>query len=303
MQLCKIIQSKNYLRPPRYRIWKRLAPFQSFVHDTLGLKDFIKSTKFQLMVAIFVVISFVNCILTMYVENNLFDIIDDVIMIIIVIEIVFKFVGLGPELYFNSILNIVDLVVVVVGIFLETAPVDIIPRNAGVFIKMFRIFRISLLVRYFTGCCNITYQSELFIKLARLFNQLAIVIPIVLKFFPLYMITFYFLGAVGVQIFWRQTDILPADSPYSFYDQFSNFRTLLGSQFVFVQVLTEAGWSLIAYDHAYRYGTFALTMLFFVISHELIVIILTSLLKGITWEVYNSIEVEQEEYLNRMADN
>jgi hypothetical protein len=32
------------------------------------------------------------------------------------------------------------------------------------------------------------------------------------------MITFYFLGALGVQIFWYQTDIKPKDSPYSFYN-------------------------------------------------------------------------------------
>lgn len=201
MQLCKIIQSKDYLRPPRYQVWKRLAPFQNFVDNTLGLKSFIKGTTFQLIIAIFVVLSFVNCILTMYVDNNVFDIIDDVIMIIIVIEIVFKFVGLGPELYFNSILNIIDLFVVVIGIFLETAPVEIVPRNSGVFIKMFRIFRITLLVRLLTGYCNVKYESQVFIKLSKLLNQLALVIPIVLKFFPLYMITFYFLGAVGVSIF------------------------------------------------------------------------------------------------------
>lgn len=96
MQLCKIIQSKNYLRPPRYKLWKRLTPFQNFVHNTLGLKDFIKSTKFQILVGIFVVLSFVNCILTMYVDSDVFDVIDDVIMMIIVIEVIFKFVGLGP---------------------------------------------------------------------------------------------------------------------------------------------------------------------------------------------------------------
>lgn len=72
---------------------------------------------------------------------------------------------------------------------------------------------------------------------------------------------------------------------------------------MFVQVLTEAGWSLVAYDHAYRYGTFALTMLFFVLCHEIIVIILTSLLKGITWEVFYSIAEEQEEYMERKATN
>lgn len=72
---------------------------------------------------------------------------------------------------------------------------------------------------------------------------------------------------------------------------------------MFVQVLTEAGWSMVAYDHAYRYGTFALTMLFFVICHELIVIIITSLLKGVTWEVYDAISEEQANYEEFMIEN
>ena len=83
---------------------------------------------------------------------------------------------------------------------------------------MFRIFRIALLIRYFTSTLKISYKSEIYIKLAKLVNQIGLIIPIVLKFFPFYMISFYFLGAIGVQIFWKQTDIAPADSPYSMYN-------------------------------------------------------------------------------------
>ncbi len=135
----------------------------------------------------------------------MFDIIDDVIIILIVIEIGFRLIGLGPELFFNSFLNIIDLAVVVIGVFLELAPAEIIPRNSGVFIKMFRIFRIALLIRFFTSTWKISYKSEIHTKLSKLINQIALIIPIVLKFFPFYMISFYFLGVIGVQIFWRQT--------------------------------------------------------------------------------------------------
>jgi hypothetical protein len=72
-------------------------------------------------------------------------------------------------------------------------------------------------------------------------------------------------------------------SPYDQYQQFSHFGTFINSQFIFVQVLTEAGWSLVAYDHVFKYGYFGFVMLYFVFSHVVIVIILTSLLKGITW--------------------
>lgn len=122
MQLCKIIQSKRYLYPPRFKVWKRLNYFQDYLNNRLKIKEIILSSKFQLFSAIFVLLSFINCILTMYVESNVFDIIDDVIIILIVIEIGFRLIGLGPELFFNSFLNIVDLVVVVIGVFLELAP-------------------------------------------------------------------------------------------------------------------------------------------------------------------------------------
>ena len=56
-----------------------------------------------------------------------------------------------------------------------------------------------------------------------------------------------------------------------------------------MQVLVEAGWSAIAYEHAQTYGFFALTMLFFVIAHIIIVVVLSSLLKGLSWEVYSTV--------------
>ena len=83
---------------------------------------------------------------------------------------------------------------------------------------MFRIFRVALLIRYITSTWKISYRSEIYLKLIKLINQLGLIIPIVFKFFPFYMISFYFLGVLGVQIFWYQTDIKPADSPYSAYN-------------------------------------------------------------------------------------
>lgn len=106
------------------------------------------------------------------------------------------------------------------------------------------------------------------------------------------MLAYYFLGVLGVQIFRRDDEPTSQDNPYTNYNQFSNFKSLLGTQFIFVQVLTEAGWSMVAFDHALRYGYYALTMLFFVFCHEVIVIIITSLLKGVTWETYNSMRQE-----------
>lgn len=66
-------------------------------------------------------------------------------------------------------------------------------------------------------------------------------------------------------------------------------------------MLVESGYSVIAYDYGYRYGSFAGSLIFFIISHQIIVIIVTSLMKGVTWEVYNTINGEHEDIKKKMA--
>jgi hypothetical protein len=44
-------------------------------------------------------------------------------------------------------------------------------------------------------------ESELYTKATRLASQMAIIIPIIVKFFPIYMISYYALGILGMQIF------------------------------------------------------------------------------------------------------
>jgi hypothetical protein len=54
-----------------------------------------------------------------------------------------------------------------------------------------------------------------------------------------------------------------------------------------VQVLTEAGWSSVAFDYAKKNDSnFSLIMMFFVFCHVIIVIVLASVLKGIIWFVF-----------------
>lgn len=51
-----------------------------------------------------------------------------------------------------------------------------------------------------------------------------------------------------------------------------------------IQTLVEGGWSVVGYDHAYRYGIpFSVTMMMFVICHFSITLILSSLVKGVIW--------------------
>lgn len=57
----------------------------------------------------------------------------------------------------------------------------------------------------------------------------------------------------------------------------------MGTQFIFMQVLVEAGWSLICFDYVKRTGIYFPIILFFISLHVIIVLILAALLKGIVW--------------------
>ncbi len=71
------------------------------------------------------------------------------------------------------------------------------------------------------------------------------------------------------------------------YDEFSHFRTFFGTQLIMFQVLTEAGWSMIAFDYCSRvpefYGPIMITFASF---HIIITLILAALMKGMIWSAF-----------------
>jgi len=82
-------------------------------------------------------------------------------------------------------------------------------------------------------------------------------------------------------------------SPLNIYDKYSNFKKFIDTQFYFVQVLTEAGWSVVAYDLAERLGhIFALVLAIFACFHLIIVLILATLLKGIVLSAFLTVSFQ-----------
>jgi hypothetical protein len=82
---------------------------------------------------------------------------------------------------------------------LELAPTDLVPHNSDQLFKITRLFRVTSLVKLIFDKSKL--ESELYTKATRLTSQMAIIIPIVMKFFPIYMISYYVLGVLGMQVF------------------------------------------------------------------------------------------------------
>lgn len=118
------------------------------------------------------------------------------------------------------------------------------------------------------------------------------------------MFFFYIFGVIGMEVFY-DTYKTPGLDNYRMYEQYSHFRNFINTQYIMVQVMTEAGWSMIAFDHSNRNPNYTgLIMTFFCIMHVFIVLIIATLVKGIFWEVFftvsttikerNKLEVTQE---------
>lgn len=149
---------------------------------------------------------------------------------------------------------------------------------------MGRIFRLATLFRIISHS-NFMKNLHLraFDKLTKIFSVILEIIPIILKFMPLFLFFFYTFAIVGMELFYSSYPI-EGDNGYSMYRQYSSFRTFIQAQYVMMQILTEAGWSMIAFDHSWRNPQYyGYVMGYFCFMHIIIVYIIATLIKGIFW--------------------
>lgn len=249
-----------------------------------------------MFISILILITFFNSIMEMYTDIQAFSILDDILLVFYIAEVFLRMVALGLNDFFQKNWNIIDFIAVTLCLILQISTSDHVTDSISVILKMVRIFRITILMNIISDFLKISFNNKVFTKLSELMNQIAIIIPIIIKMLPLYLFSFYFLGVLGLQIFGHDTEIPASESPYGAYSEFSHFYTLFGAHFIMIQVFTAVSWSTAAFDHAYRYGSFAATVMFFILCHQVIVIIITSLMKGVTWEVYNTIHGQHENF-------
>ena len=123
---------------------------------------------------------------------------------------------------------------------------------------------------------------------------MTVIVPIILKFIPLFVIIYYVLGVLSMEVFYnasRET----ASSKYGGYDQFSNFKSFLPTQLVMFQLLTEAGWSMIAFDYSSRMpDKYGLVMVMFSSFHIIITLILATLIKGMVWSAFLAVSKQYD---------
>ena len=66
---------------------------------------------------------------------------------------------------------------------------------------------------------------------------MTVIVPIILKFIPLFMIIYYVLGVFAMEVLY-DASLSAASAKYGMYDKFSHFRDFVGTQLVMFQILT-----------------------------------------------------------------
>lgn len=84
-------------------------------------------------------------------------------------------------------------------------PRHLIPHNSDVLSKMARMFRITTLIKALIGKSD----NSIYISIRRLTGQTAIILPIIIKFMPMLLITYYTYGIIGMEAFYGPTRITP----------------------------------------------------------------------------------------------
>ena len=229
-----------------------------------------------MILSLFALAGVINSFLFLYLaDNSACSIINTILSYLFLLDIFIRILGNGPENYVHGEWNLIDMSSIILS-FIFTIGLE--ERVYSSLMKIMRIYRVNFLLTGF----SLTLPQ----KFKRLLGTIIIIIPIIARFIPLFMIIYYFLGILGMEIFY-DTSRLPPTVTYGAYDEFSNFRDFISTQTYLVQVLTEAGWSAVAFDYAKKNDSnFVGIMLYFVMCHIIIVIVLASVLKGIIWFVF-----------------
>lgn len=91
------------------------------------------------------ILAFINSILLMYFYTPLTETFDTVFIWLFVVELFFRLIAVGTEIFFMEKTNIIDLFLIVGGAIFFFLPIN---RNADGLIRMCRIFRVTALIQH-----------------------------------------------------------------------------------------------------------------------------------------------------------
>ena len=195
MQLGNVLQENTSLHPPSLSDFPKWISFRKWMNNHLKITIIVQSFPYQLINSLLIIAGTANAIALLSTENKICGMVDNGFANIFMIELIIRIIAIGPENFFNQLFSSIDFGVVILGFFLQF--VDEL-TNQDALLRTFRIYRINFLLESIANNKYLTFEIPLYKLLQDLFLRMAVVLPIINKFTPLFLISYYVLGVIGM---------------------------------------------------------------------------------------------------------
>ncbi|EGR34843.1 hypothetical protein IMG5_000710 [Ichthyophthirius multifiliis] len=301
-----IIEQQKEFSLSKIKPFKQWIKFRNYILKKFNLQIYVENLYFEIFIFIITLISCSLAIISIFTQKQqtliVFDIIDNIILVIFIIEIIFKIIIYGIYKYMDngwnrlhiilSIIQIINVITIYAALdfdfFKQFAAITLVKIT-----KIQRVFRILKTFRTIKIIQFLFAGLDIIEKVHQMFYKIVICIPIVLKLSVIIFILFYIYASLGVEIFttlppvkFRQFGKYGFSMCNPYYADFNNF---LGANLILLQICIAATWSNVVFDYAYKFDNMIQSIIFFN-SFYFIAIFILSLIGGIIWEVFNVVE-------------
>jgi len=195
MQLGNVLQENTSLHTPLLSDFPKWISFRKWMNNQLKINTIVQSFPYQLINSLLIIAGTANAIALLSTENKICGMVDNGFANIFMIELIIRIIAIGPENFFNQLFSSIDFGVVILGFFLQF--VDEL-TNQDALLRTFRIYRINFLLESIANNKYWSFEIPLYKLLQNLFLRMAVVLPIINKFTPLFLLTYYVLGVIGM---------------------------------------------------------------------------------------------------------
>lgn len=116
------MQEKTSMLPPLFSDWGRWMLFRATINEFFKFKTIIRTKAFKICNSILIVFCFINSMIAIYTSYEVFNVIDDVLILIFCVELFVKIIGLGVESFFIDPWNKLDFIIITLGLVFELLP-------------------------------------------------------------------------------------------------------------------------------------------------------------------------------------
>lgn len=208
-----------------------------------------------------------------------------------------------------------DLILIIISLFFDIILLEFAFSNqinkASDLFKLTKLRKIFRLVRAFRSIKIINFffmGFAIFGQVKELVLKILMCIPHVIKLLMVIIMVQFQFSVIGVEIFHGQNytgdnpykkircDLTDVTKRFHYFDwticEYAQLNSIWGQMLLQLQILTGTGWTYMLYEGVESTGSLFWSMLYFILFHLLVQIVLSSLIKGLIWDMFSIVDKE-----------